>query len=46
LVNGKLAEEKILAQFASISTGDVEKLMEMYATLNFCSNTTSKLKLN
>jgi hypothetical protein len=41
-VNGKLAEEKIISQFASISAGDEEKLMEMYATLDFCSNSSSK----
>jgi hypothetical protein len=40
--NGKLAAGKIISQFASISAGDEEKLMEMYATFNFCSNTTSK----
>jgi len=40
-VNGKLVEEKIIAQLASISKGDVDKLMDMYATLNFCSNSTS-----
>jgi len=41
-VNGKLAEETILSQFASISSGDLDKLMDMYDTFNFCSNMTSK----
>jgi len=36
-------EEKIIAQFAAVSAGDVEKLMDMYSTLNFCSNSTSML---
>jgi hypothetical protein len=40
-MNGIVLEEKLIAQFASISSGDVNKLMEMYATLDFCSNSTS-----
>jgi len=42
-VNGKLVAEKIIAQFASISSGDVDKLMDMYSTFNFCSNLTSRI---
>jgi hypothetical protein len=40
-VNGKLVEEKVVSQMASISAGDVDKLMDMYSTFNHCSNTTS-----
>jgi hypothetical protein len=40
-VNGKLVEHKILSQFASISAGDETKLIEMYATFDFCSTSTS-----
>jgi len=36
-------EEKIISQFTSVSAGDADKLMDMYSTLNFCSNTTSVL---
>jgi len=50
LVNGKIMEEKLISQFSMISAGDVDKLTDMYSTLNFCSNQTSnkisiKLKL-
>jgi len=44
-VNGKLVEEKIISQFASIASGDLNKLMDMYDTFNFCSNLTSKIRL-
>jgi len=40
-VNGKLVEEALIAQFSAISAGDLEKLTDMYSTLNFCSNLTS-----
>jgi hypothetical protein len=40
-VNGKLVEEKVVSQFASISAGDIDKLMDMYSTFNYCSNMTS-----
>lgn len=39
--NGRLVEEKIYAQFASVSAGDVDKLMEMYSTMSFCAGSTS-----
>ena len=41
-MNGKLAEEKIIAQFSSIAHGDTEKLKIMYSTLQMCTNKTSK----
>jgi hypothetical protein len=31
---------KIISQFATLSEGDVNKLMDMYSTFNFCSNMT------
>jgi hypothetical protein len=40
-VNGRLVEEKIFAQFAAVSAGDMGKLMEMYSTMNFCGGGTS-----
>jgi hypothetical protein len=42
-VNGKVDEAKLLSQLASLSFGDVEKLMDMYSTFNFCSNLTSEI---
>jgi hypothetical protein len=41
IVNGKLVSEKIISQLSAISGGDVNKLMDMYSTFDFCSNTTS-----
>jgi hypothetical protein len=41
LVNGRLAEDKIYAQFASVSAGDMNKLMEMYSTMGHCASSTS-----
>jgi len=38
-------EDKIIAQFASIAAGDLDKLMEMYSTMSFCANKTSMLIL-
>lgn len=40
-INGRLVEEKIYAQFASVSAGDLENLKEMYSTMNHCTRTTS-----
>jgi hypothetical protein len=42
-VNGKLEEQKIIAQFSSIAGSDIGKLKDMYSTLQMCSNMTSKL---
>jgi hypothetical protein len=43
IINGKVNEAKIIAQFASLSVGDVDKLMDMYGTFQFCSNMTSSV---
>jgi hypothetical protein len=43
-VNGRLVEHKIIAQFSSIAQGDIEKLEDMYSTLQMCTNMTSKLR--
>ncbi|XP_059491113.1 uncharacterized protein LOC132205819 [Neocloeon triangulifer] len=39
-VNGRLLEEKIFAQFNVLAAGDIDRLMDMYSTLNYCSNLT------
>ncbi|XP_059475328.1 uncharacterized protein LOC132196582 [Neocloeon triangulifer] len=39
-VNGKLVEELIYAQMSLISKNDIDKLMESYAVMDTCSNTT------
>lgn len=44
-VNGKLAEDKLISQFTSVSAGDMDKLTDMYTTLNFCSNLTRTFSL-
>jgi hypothetical protein len=41
-MNGKVMDEKIYAQFASISGDDIEKMIEMYAVFDTCSDSTSK----
>jgi hypothetical protein len=40
-MNGKVVEEKIYSQFASISGDDVEKMIEMYSVFDTCTNLTS-----
>ncbi|XP_065341530.1 uncharacterized protein LOC135940537 [Cloeon dipterum] len=39
-VNGKLAEEKLMYNFQQISQSDVNKLMDMYSTMDFCTSAT------
>ncbi|XP_059485064.1 uncharacterized protein LOC132202272 isoform X2 [Neocloeon triangulifer] len=38
--DGKLVQEKILAEFQSLSKGDLDKLTESYSTFDFCTNVT------
>ncbi|XP_059471516.1 uncharacterized protein LOC132194334 isoform X2 [Neocloeon triangulifer] len=40
LVNGKLKEDLIYAQMGTITSYDVKKLMESYAVMDMCTNTT------
>ncbi|CAB3360241.1 Hypothetical predicted protein [Cloeon dipterum] len=39
-IDGKLAGDKIFAQFQNIALNDFEKLLDMSSTLDFCSNAT------
>ncbi|XP_059470805.1 uncharacterized protein LOC132193884 isoform X2 [Neocloeon triangulifer] len=38
--DGKLVQEKILAEFQSLSKGDLDKLTESYSTFEYCTNVT------
>jgi hypothetical protein len=42
IMNGIVLEEKLISVLYAISTGDVNKLISLYDTMNMCSNRTSK----
>jgi hypothetical protein len=39
-VGGIVMEEKIYSQFSTVSAGDIDSLMNMYANMDYCMNLT------